>query len=193
MEDHLKIRQNTPPNPFDEWVRREFGPDSVLQKRQWFASDSILVHIGLETKNYCFNRGIVTDSDGNTFFCVWRFPDCPNVCYALGCVCDMPCMGDGPWGYDNGPCSDVVWDWWRSDAHALDFESDFWKVPIATAWPHLDIREQLATYEVDPGFVYTIMTNAHDWYFAAKKQANEEDGVYREKHARRIRREKGNN
>jgi len=168
-------------SPLEKFINENVGLGS-MQKWQRFCSDGVYTHLGIDQKHRVCHRAFAQDDSGNTFMCIWEFSECPSTSCPLGCICDM-CQGCGPW-YE-GPCACVVWDNNPNDA---DFQ--FHKIPITVAWNFIDTREKLAVYEVDPGFVYAKNAKAHEWYFEEKKKANEDDGVYREKHARRIRREK---
>jgi hypothetical protein len=104
----------------------------------------------------------------------------------------MACEGTGAWG-QYGPCNCIAYsDQWNNYA-APDPEDDryvFTKISIATIWPHLDEREKVDAFDIDPCFVYGIMPNAQDWYFPARNAINELDGKNNAKNARRMRREK---
>ena len=185
--------------PLDNFINKNFGDDAMQKyekisdfssknsrffRYMYFCSDGVYTYLGIDPKSRVCHRAFAQDDDGNTFMCIWEFSECPSTACPLGCICDM-CMGCGPWL--DGPCRCIIWE----DKPSLtDDDFDFHKIPVNVAWNFIDTREKLAVYEVDPGFVYTKDSKAHDWYFQAKKEANEEDGVYREKHARRIRKEK---
>ena len=169
-------------NPLQKFVKDSINNDIREDSISTQCSAGLYTYIGIDPFYRVCHKCVAQDDSNNTFVFVWEFSECPNTSCPSGCICNV-CDGEGPWG--DGPCYCVVYD---ANPNAADFT--FHKIPIAVAWPHLDTREKLSVYEVDPGFVYTQIPDAHNWYFPAKKQANEEDGVYREKHSRRIRREK---
>ena len=116
------------------------------------------------------------------------FPECPvSNCEEVLCYC-MACQGSGAWG-TYGPC-DCIASTYFNERNPNDDRFEYFKIPVNLIWAHLDTREKIALYEVDPGFVFTVIPNAQNWYYPAKKALNDTEGVYAAKKARAIKREK---
>ena len=88
-----------------------------------------------------------------------------------------------------GPC-DCIASTYFNERYSDDDRFTYFKIPINNVWNHLDAREKIAVYEVDPGFVFSIIPDAQNWYYPAKKELNDVEGVYASKKARAIKRQK---
>jgi hypothetical protein len=185
------MRAPEPYTALSYYIHREFS-NATMQRWYPYCSDSAMAFLEINSINRIAQRAFVQNNDGETYFCVWDFPDCPGHHCEVICWC-MACEGIGAWG-EYGPCDCI--------AHTFDYglvieppdpfddRYVFHKIPLATIWPYLNERERVDTYDVDPCFVYEVMPNAQEWYFRAREVINEADGKNASKNARRIRREK---
>lgn len=94
------------------YIRKQFG-DQQMQRWYRRCSDSAMAFIGINPVKRLAQRAFVQTESGDTFYCVWEFPDCPNhMCEGL-CYC-MSCEGYGAWG-EYGPCNCIAY----GDRYAL--------------------------------------------------------------------------
>ena len=169
-----------------QYVRKEFGKNVEMQRWYPYCSDSLTTYLGLDSV-YIAQRCFVQNENYETFICIWAFPDCPNDKCEGMCFC-MACQGTGAWG-PYGPCDCIASNYFdRRDPN--DDRFSYFKIPINNVWNFLDTREKIAVYEVDPGFVFSIIPDAQNWYYPAKKELNDVEGVYASKKARAIKRQK---
>jgi hypothetical protein len=170
-----------------QYVRKQFGKTAEMQRWYPYCSDSLMTHLGLDRHTYLAQRCLMQNEDYETFLCVWAFPDCPNHKCEVICYC-MACEGSGAWG-EYGPCDCIASNYFdRRDPN--DDRFHYFKIPISNAWAHLDAREKIAVYELDPAFVFSLIPDAQNWYYPTKKELNDVEGVYDAKKSRAIKRQK---